>query len=128
MRCPQVSARRSRREAGRPCHRMNVPCLEVKPPKMGEKIEDVDMALLTRVYEKLTITDTDVAEAMPEELRAKARYYAHAVVAGQPARRTHLFLRDDRQLRLLEDSLRSGIVENHRADARRYMRLGDQSG
>ena len=101
--------------------------LEVKPPKMGEKIEDVDMALLTRVYEKLRITDTDVAEAMPEELKTKARYYAmQSSQVNLLAERTSSYATivnyDYWKTRCEVES--SKITE----DARRYMWLGDRAG
>ena len=83
-----------------------------------------EQAAYRRAFRKLTVSDMDVAEAMPQELRAKALNLARRVTEASRDRRPHGGLLRDRQLRLLEDPLRSRIVENHRGcpslhDARR---------
>ncbi len=47
---------------------------ESTQPSMQENQGELEAK--QRAFQKLTVTDLDVAEAMPEELRAKARYYA----------------------------------------------------
>ena len=79
------------------------------------------------MYEKLRITDTDVAEAMPKELQTKARYYAmQSSQVNLLAERTSSYATivnyDYWKTRCEVES--SKITE----DARRYMWLGDRAG
>ena len=96
-------------------------------PKMGEEMEDVSGPPSVGPIEKLTVTDMDVADAMPKELQTKARYYAmQSLQANLLSEHTSSYATivnyDYWKTRCEVES--SKIT----ADARRYMWLGDRSG
>lgn len=88
--------------------------------------EDEQMAR-NAAFRKLTVNDLDVAEAMPEDQRAKARYYANK--AGEASVMVDRI--DAYRMQVNYDYWKTRCeVEQSKvtADARRYMRIADEKG
>ncbi|MHB8969837.1 MAG: hypothetical protein ACYC3X_08775 [Pirellulaceae bacterium] len=90
-------------------------------------ISEDQQAAFGSAYEKMMVTDADVAEAMPKELQTKARYYAMQslqanTISEHTASYAMIVNYDYWKTRCEVES--SKIT----ADARRYMMLGDQAG
>ncbi|MHB0956969.1 MAG: hypothetical protein ACYC0X_13605 [Pirellulaceae bacterium] len=101
--------------------------LDGPPRSQGPQMDEAVMAAYTRAYQKMTVTDMDLAEAMPEELQAKARYFAMqsseaSLISERTASYASIVNYDYWKTRCEVES--SKITE----DARRYMWLGDQAG
>ena len=90
-----------------------------------EMIPD-ELAAYTRAFHKLTVTDMDLAEAMPPEVRPKARYYAMRssesnVLSDRIA--SYAMIVNYEYWRTRCEVEQSKIT----ADARRYMMMADQA-
>ena len=86
------------------------------------------MAAYGRAFGKLTVSDMEVAEAMPPELRAKALNYARRASEANAHWRPHFGLL--REIVNYSYWKTRCEVESSKttADARRYMMLADQAG
>ncbi len=88
---------------------------------------ELEQQAMQRAFEKLTVTDLDVAEALPQELRAKGRYYAmQAAEASVYVDRISSYA----GIVNYEYWTTRCEVEQSKvtADARRYMMIADQEG
>jgi hypothetical protein len=89
------------------------------------QLTEDEAAAFSRAYEKLTVTDMDLAEAMPEELRATARAYAmqamQSSILGERTGSYATIVNYDYW------KTRSEVEASKvTADARRFMMLADQ--
>lgn len=93
----------------------------------AEEATQYEMAARSRAFDKLTVTDMDVAEAAPEEVQAEARYYA-----SQAAEASVLVQRIDSyrtQVNYPYWATRCEVEQAEvTADARRLMRMADEAG
>jgi hypothetical protein len=92
-----------------------------------QDMSDGEMQARSRAQEKLNVTNADVAEEVPEELRAKARYYAtRAAEVGVQVERIDSY----RSIVNYEYWRTRCEVEQSKitADARRFMRKADELG
>lgn len=89
------------------------------------QLTEDETAAFSRAFEKLTVTDMDVADAMPEEQRPTARACAmQATQATVLAERTNMYATT---VNFDYWKTRSEVEASKiTADARRYMMLGDQ--
>jgi hypothetical protein len=100
---------------------------DVQSQKKDMQISEEQREAFGRAYEKLTVTDLDVADAMPSDLRPKARYYAmQSLQANAISEHTSSYA----TIVNYEYWKTRCEVESSKvtADARRYMMLGDQAG
>jgi hypothetical protein len=99
--------------------------LEARKPA-GEMSED-EMAAYARAFRKLTVSDIEVAQAMPPELRAKALNYARRAseineLGNHTSAYSEIVNYSYWKTRCEVESSTTTV------DARRYMRLADQAG
>jgi hypothetical protein len=90
-------------------------------------MSEEEVASYSRAFRKMTVTDMDVAEAMPKDLRAKALSLARqaselADIGDHTATYAEIVNYAYWKTRCKVES------EQTTADARRYMRLGDEDG
>ncbi len=95
--------------------------------KPFDQMSEDEMRAMAHAHQKLTVSDLDVAEAVPENVRAQARYYANqAGESGVRVDRINAYLT---QVNYVYWKTRCEVEQSKTAaTARRLMRSADQLG